>query len=140
MITHEPLKLPGKITISRSQGPGPDEIHIMIEDDVSATRVLELRMTPEEYGYAISGLAYRPCQLEVYKDAPLGKKHEHKTELLPVEAFLSRSDEAAIEAALKPFEVDGWRAYRGDIPNAHRWVRMQDGSSTAYRVSFHRYV
>jgi hypothetical protein len=68
----------------------------------------------------------------------VGLRAEHKTELVPFDCFTQRDDTAAADAALAPFEVDGWSATRNDLVNSHRCVR--DGGTRAQRVMFHRHV
>jgi hypothetical protein len=62
-------KHPGKITISRTDSNVPpyESIHISIKISTDAsTEFVTVTMSLEEYARCISGLGYRPCEVEVW--------------------------------------------------------------------------
>ena len=139
------MKLTGRINISRTSG-GDESTPIRIEivDDASHCRVVEVRMTCEGFAEAITGRGHVPCELEFYPEAPIGKIHEHKTEVVMIPKtsdYSPRSRTKSAKLAMKPLEVDGWTGNVDDFMNHHR---HNGGRSTkthdAYNVNFVRYV
>jgi hypothetical protein len=56
----------GKITIARRTGGEKDRIVIHLEDVSSIAPVFSVEMSPEDFGNAIAGLAFRECEYELY--------------------------------------------------------------------------
>ena len=132
------MKHAGKITITRqSRTTCGDSVCIELTDESSGTRVVEVEMTVENFGNAITNLALQPCEFQWYPEAPVGKVRETKTEIIqmPEGASYAKDREALAKAAIAPFEVDGWVGYWRDALNHHRHT---DG--TMYSVGFHRFV
>jgi hypothetical protein len=127
--------LPGKITISRFSG-SHEGVMIELRDETSGTVALRAEMTIEEFGYAITACAARPCTVEWF-DAPIGKRCEQKSEALPRPDWSMTKPESAAqaEALLAPYEVDGWKGRTSDLFNHHNWTK-----DNRVRVSFFRYV
>ena len=130
--------LKGKITINRSYSDidHPDVIVIELTDEISFTRFLEVKIGVAEFAKALTGASYTNCDFELRTDN-VGKKHEHKEEIVPVGSVIYvpyTKRKATGEKLLKPFEVDGWKGNVDDLFNHHRHT------SKGQRVTFHRYV
>lgn len=67
-----------------------------------------------------------------YGNSRIGMEAQSKTEDVPFD-WTTRG-EAAINKALKPFEVDGWKARRSDMTNHHYTTDM------GQQVVFFRHV
>jgi hypothetical protein len=132
----EKVKLQGSITICKSMSTTDgDRIRIEIRDELSRARFVELIMSVTDFGYAITGLSERPCNIDVRGLSVLGKRREHKTELISVPDGVSLYKDTFMDwlgKAVLPHEVDGWKAE--PERNAHR---MKNGK---YSVIFIRYV
>lgn len=127
-----------RVSIHRSSGgaAGP-MITISIEDALSGTCFCEVELTPEEFGNAVTGSSSRPGSFILHAGS-VGKVHEHKSEVIPFSACVQEAGwdrEQRKQAAVAPFEVDGWKADLGDLGNGHK-----SAGRDAYRVTFHRYV
>jgi hypothetical protein len=127
----------GKITITRTQNNREDPriIHIQIEDGSSSARIIDLVMTPEDFGNAITGLVMQECEYQLTNADKVGKVREVKTEIVPVPVDWFIRGSGAPPALLKPYEVDGWLGRAEDLTNSHN--RTGNGG---YRVVFVRYV
>ena len=124
----------GKITISRTTGRKiGNTIRIIMEDDSSSINFLEAEMSMEDFTLALMGKGYIDCTFELNGIQNIGKILETKTELVPLYNPARTTDEER-EAALIPFEVDGWAARRSDIKNHHRFQK------DTVSVSFSRFV
>lgn len=136
----------GQVTISRvSSAMGDDYICLRIQDGKSGITFVNVNMSVENFGYAITGLGSIECNLEFNKLDCVGMKRESKEISVPV-IEVSTSDksikaslleEMVTVASLAPFEVDGWKARKGDFGNHHRFNRH---SGESYRVVFERHV
>lgn len=133
--------LPGKISVSRSTGPAGDSVRIEIMDERSRASFVVARLSMEEYGNLVSGLSYRPCELDVGALAVVGMYRESKE--VEIDFIGYRSGESHGELmeraaeTLKAFEVDGWRGRPSDLVNRHNLVA---GAVNRYRVHFERHV
>jgi hypothetical protein len=125
--------LKATLQISRASGGRYDEkpMHITVTDELSGCRVCELYMRLDEFTKALMSSEGK-ASMEYYTNAPIGMKAENKTEVVPCE-FTVYGDEN-IDAALKPFEVDGWKARRSDLSNHHYSVKG------GQKVTFFRHV
>lgn len=130
------MKLKGTFSISGFSGSSSG-VRIEIADDISRCRILVAELTHEALGQALCGSSMQPCEIELYNKAPFGMKAENKTEFVPVKQF--SPNPAQSKAALKPFEVDGWKARSGDLGNHHHFVRLKDGTE-GFMVVFFRHV
>ncbi len=135
------LELEGIITIGRQTGPSGILIHLQIEDVLSGCRIADLEMNVEDYGHAISGLAGQPCRMKLYPKSweLLGRTRENKTEDVCIPGISggqrTPTEERLVEEAVKPFEVDGWKADTRNVGNHHYWRR-----DDVWSVMFFRYV
>jgi len=124
----------GHISISRRTGGGvPDSIHIEIEEDNSSITFVDFELTLEAFTQAITGHGNVPGKLTVRALDRVGWTAENKTEEVPYDLY---SDERNPKEALAPFEVNGWRARKGDLDNMHCKVP----GKKAQRVVFFRHV
>lgn len=120
----------GNITISRVQGGSDDYINIQIEDEVSRTRFLEVQLTPETLGLALTGLAAQDCEFKTRNLERVGLKRQTK------QVEISRPENnKELDLLLKPLEINGWVANYDDAYNDHRWTDNDKVS-----VTFIRYV
>lgn len=130
-------QLSGRITINRTQSSHDvDAIHIQIVDELSGIRVLDLTMSVEALGYALTGLALQPCRFDLYGTELVGKGRQHKSE--PLFFQMPPTFEQVVEAA-KDYEADGWKCsqYKGSHIEG-KWNKER----TVYTVNvpFVRYV
>ena len=142
------MKIDAGMNICRSTGGGvPPEIRIRIRDTDARVEFVELTMTLADFASAVTGLdVYHGMTAEVRGLDRVGTIAENKTELVPYDKYASlqaTNDErdAAEDAALAPYEVDGWRAGRGssgDLRNQHRLETVE--GMRCMRVAFFRNV
>ena len=137
-------KLQGKITISRVQSNADKylPIRIYLQDEMSGCHVLEVSMELVDFAYAITGQGFQPCEVEYY-DAPLGKKQEHKDEIILVdwdEYTKIGRDEKWAQKMIRAYEMDGWLGSTSDFFNHHHWGRITKDNKMSIRVGFVRYV
>lgn len=116
---------------------------ISIDDDSSGVRVIEINLGLEDFAYALMGHGYITCEYTGnFENADLfGSEVAVKSEEVPFDMHVMNSkakDEAAITAALKPFEVDGWVARRDDMTNGH--CRVRGSAKPLQRVVFTRFL
>jgi len=123
----------GNLTISRTTSNTGHTIRIRIEDDSSGIVFLETEVSLENFALALTSLGYVDCEYELYGLDNIGKKLETKTEIVPLDNPYRATDEAR-ELALKPFEIDGWKARQSDIKNHHRY------NEDTVSVTFSRFV
>lgn len=135
------MKLQGKITISRPQwSDGTETITIRLQDENSRIEFVEARMTLQAFAQAITGLGHRDVELEMHGLDLVGKRIEHKEELVfvPGESYEPRHKKFA-QMAIEAFELDGWKGSLRDADNSKRIAeRRSDGN--VYTVGFVRYV
>lgn len=122
----------GHITIGRTGYKEGEAIHIRLEDDSSHIAFLDVYLSLEDFAKTLTN-SYMDCEYELRGIQNVGKKLETKTENVPLNDPYMTTDEARLEA-LKPFEVDGWKARESDISNHHRY--QKDSIS----VTFSRFV
>jgi hypothetical protein len=119
-----PQKLPARLDIMLVQRSGDDSYRIRVTDERSQCMVVELSVSLDSFALAIGGRGHVECVAEYGALDCVGWKAENKEE-----------DHVTAEN-LHEFEVDGWRARKGDIGNMHRRHTNGDG----YRVTFFRHV
>ena len=129
----------GNITFDGIPRTGTDRsLYILLEDELSHTTFLEVTMSLEDFALAtIGNLGNVECEFEL--DAQnVGKRLETKTEqVFLTDAYFATKEERA--EALRPFEVDGWKARSGtDISNHHRYTITDNGYLVS--VTFGRFV
>jgi len=125
-----------KCTILKTapMGAGPDFVNIALTDKKSGIQFCEVQISMEEFGKMMAAPQFAECEVELRALHNIGKRHEHKREVVPFDAMKHRGAEAK-EAALKPFEVDGWRGHASDLGNMHR-----SNKAGGFTVTFHRFV
>lgn len=133
------MKHKGKITISRPQyGSGKKKISIQVEDEIAGIRFLEIEIDYDNFAEAITGLAYIDCEFDVFGLCNVGKKIEHKTELIQSDfKEYGKPSEEYINNILKPYEVDGWIAsrYLGSKDS-----RTHNDNGCIFKFNFSRWV
>lgn len=122
----------GTVSISRWTGSGDTGITISLVDDSSGCECAEIHLTVEALGMAITCGSHQDCEFE-WRPTNVGKKAEYKTEIIPFK--FSDKNEGNIAAALKPFEVDGWKGNPRDLTNHHN-----SSGENKQSVGFTRYV
>ena len=131
----------GRITISRIQGrdlPANEVVRITLVDDVSTLHAVEVSMSLESFAECVLGLGHSHCTFKFNNSVFVGTSvGESKTEVVPTKAYSLTPKQ--VDAALVPFEVDGWRARVEDMTNHHCTVRNKDGSY-GQKVVFFRNV
>lgn len=141
-VSGPPRELPMRLSITRATGHAGDYIRITLTDAASQCLLARAEVSPEEFGLAVTGFGERPCLVEVFPDAPIGKRHEHKTVEIPwpYPTFVDKADlRRKAQEVVAPFEVDGWRCVRlDDAQNSHRTVFHED--QCCVRFSFDRWV
>ena len=138
--------LPGKLTISAPMNSNMEEkIDITLEDEGSHVECVTIHISYAELTAALVGHASQSCQVEYRGLELVGKKREHKTEVVgPIPDRLLKAKDGKrspeLEAIFAPFEVDGWMGRTTDAYNHYNWCgpRGEDGQS--YRVNFVRYI
>lgn len=128
----------GRLTISRITGGSKDQISIKVSDKSSGTEFIEVRIPPEEFALALTGLGYQTCEFFLRGIDRVGLTHESKYEIITIPGLAFTSDDLlsdrVIHSAVSPYEVDGWEADLSQIGNHH--YRTPEG----WKVAFHRYV
>lgn len=120
-------------------GPGGDYFSLEIEDKLSGVCFLRLKITDD---VAARFFAQRsvPTRVELSGLALVGHERQVKTEWVPAlpapRVYERRAEDAA--EAVRPFEVDGWKASRNDYGNSHRISKK--GGVEGYNVGFVRFV
>lgn len=130
----------GTITITRqTNSKTGDSIRIGIEDSISGIVFVTLTLSPKQLTLALTGLASRPCTMQLYAIENIGKKRKIKQERVPYKTISHRrfsiTEIAAKKEALMPFEIEGWYGNADDLGNYHRG-NDEDG----YIVTFTRFV
>jgi hypothetical protein len=99
---------------------------------------IEGEANSENFAYAITQSGHIPCNLTLRNIENVGKRREIKEERVPfrpTEKYGSRAERNAKLAALKPFEIDGWKGDIGKLGNWH-----YGDSTNGYNVTFTRFV
>ena len=141
------MKIKGRLSISRitSNEPRGGWIRITLEDGSSSVQFAEVDIDFKQFGQAISGMSGQLCDIELRQLDLVGKKMEHKFELVPVPITLDKKDKKLIkliETIFAPYEIDGWVARRDDIFNYHNYRGSHSSLNDydSYEVSFTRYI
>jgi hypothetical protein len=103
-------------------------------DEASRSRFLKVEISPENLLVAITSLGDQDCEFELRACEYVGKQQEVKTIHVPGISGDRKTFDDELGAAVKPFEIDGWRADRGGGYNHYRQ------SKEGYEVWFRRYV
>ncbi len=143
-------KFDGKISISRftSNHAPYSGIHLEIIDSISHLHLLDVEISSEEFGNAVTGLGYRPCKCELNPNTDLiGKREEHKTvqidisDLGAISLFDKRGEkfQNLVTKLAEPYSFDGWLPFVVETCVNHHHMSHKDGK-VFYAVHFHRFV
>lgn len=80
--------------------------------------MIDITLTFEQFGAAIGG--HVECDYKLGAIELSGKVREHKSVDIPFKNPFQLADEE-IDKILLKYEVDGWKAYRDDFKNYHRF-------------------
>lgn len=135
--------------VGRPQGTGlqkEEEIRMDFYDEVSGVSFMSVEMSHETFSQALGSLQVT-CKATLRALDRVGTQYQNKVEFVPIpekykeEIMLSK---AATQECLEPFEVDGWKARRGDFGNHHRYAKQRpegsDDDVRGYHVNFGRHV
>ncbi len=114
---------------------GGGNFHLYVTDEISGVRFFDCHMSADQFADFMSN---REAQVEGEVSAlhVVGMKAENKTEIVPFDwSGKGANQSPKIRKALKPFEVDGWKARVSDLTNHH--CRVSAGKQ---RVVFFRHV
>lgn len=127
----------GDLSITRLS---TDTVSIQVNDEVSGTRVIDVRVPVEDFARALMGLNGVGCTFSLLSRV-VGKRRELKElfVVVPDSGFNKESRKRVAAEAVRPFEVDGWKASLDDALNHHRVVRWEDNGKVV-RVRFTRFV
>ena len=130
----------GQLTIRYSHGI-EEGVIVSVMDEVSRTRAIEVIISFEEFGRALSSAAKRPCTFEYGKEAYIGKKKpEHKFEVVELPHSVIHKSQARVKKLLAPYEIDGWKACYHDVYNPHNHQGRYNADSAMVRIGFRRWV
>lgn len=97
-------KLIGRVTITRDSN---DIVRISFRDECSRIEFAEARMTVEDFGFAITGLAEQPASVEVRGLEYVGKRQVNESR--SIECPLKTYDREELSAWLmENAREDGW--------------------------------
>lgn len=110
---------------------GKSRAYVEITDRISGCVILEAELTFDDYATGIlRNMHSVPCVVELSDSENIGKKAEHKHEVVWVPEFNyklgpdgNQEIPKVVTTAVAEFEVDGWKARRSDCCNHHNWVR-----------------
>lgn len=137
----------GKLSISSvSSNVSPYRfVNITLVDEASRTTVIDLNITHEEFGQAITGLSERDCRFAI-RGEKVGKIREHCEKVIEldfrpqwdyVKGILRPQDQAKISKVIANLTCDGWYPCWEDFTNQHRAV---SSIPNAAKVRFERWV
>lgn len=140
-------ELPCEISFSISQSHDKLLPQITIVDRLSRTIICKAELSFEDYAKAVltSRHAVRGV-VSFNDDGTVGKKRESKTEIVWIPSLIGHAERMSeVAKHLKPYEVNGWKAYLDDALNSNNWTKGPkqvdidcDGHWT--KISFYRYV
>lgn len=142
-VSGQPRELPMRISINRTtSNRGSDYVRVELIDEASRCILARAYLGLEAFGLAVTGASEQPCTVTLFEGAPIGKHHEVKQELVPWPYPVVFNEHSVLElaqAAVAPYEVDGWRCMRlADAQNGHKVVWQNDQRFVTF--SFERYV
>lgn len=111
--------LAGKVTISRtSSNVDGDCVTITLIDESSSCQLVEVSMSMEAFGLAVTGLSRVECEYLLTAENA-GKVRQVKTESVALPGGSGIRDKKKAAEALAPYEVDGWKGRKEDLHNPH---------------------
>ena len=132
-------KLPGRLIVTNPHGGDrKDYVNVQITDAISSTILVNVKLSLEQFGIALSSSREVKCDLEYYPES-IGKVQESKTEEVFVPKGEWKDRYKTAEEAVSKFEVDGWKGSVSDATNSKRNIEYGD-KGTIQKVSFYRYV
>ena len=102
-----------QITISRVSGADEDFVKIKIRD-TSSGEYITVQLSPAEFSLAITGLGFRPCELDIPSDPTrLGKTEERMKIVVELPEGISpyqdrKKYKQAAEQAIRDATPSGW--------------------------------
>ena len=106
-------------------------ISIEIQDEASRIRIVEVKMTLEEFAQCVTGMSLMDIPAEFGDLSLIGKQMEVKVIEISGLDYSTWKDRNRF---IKPFEADGWKAEDKEEMNHHRM------SKNGYQVTFRRWV
>jgi hypothetical protein len=131
------VKLQGKLTITRRQPAEEYVMHMDFMDEASRIHFLQVSINPHDLMLALTSFADQPCEFELGGAERVGKVHENRNVFIANLEYDYRDKAGFLQSlaeALRPFEVDGWKA---DLPREHNHY---DDTEKGYKVAMRRYV
>jgi len=121
--------LAGKLTISRRSD---DRIYIQIRDEASRNKFVEVEVTPELFGLAVTGLAEVGCRFGVSGLEVVGmqKQTERRKAVCPLKSYDRDKLRAWLQenCAEDGWYIDGYLGSQGSV------VSTDEGSILNYNV------
>ena len=131
--------LEAKVSLSSVQCNNiPNYISIEVEDANSGLRIIELCMSYEALGKIITGHGAIPVIAKYVNTLDnIGKRLEVKIEMVQgIDSRVNKEEfKEMFKKAVKPYEVDGWKADAEDSFNFHKHT-----PKGYYAVTFRRYI
>jgi hypothetical protein len=132
MPTFDDEPQPGDVEIMISHGhsnePPYHQIHIEVTERISKQRILDVRLTPEQFGTLLgSTTVYASAELPAHPER-IGRRMEIKTTHLSYEQHLRQDVDTAAENRAAGYRSNGWdsvsvsRTNTGRTVTARRWV------------------
>lgn len=133
--------LKGKLSIGRyANGTSNGECFITIEDELSGVKFLQLELSAEMLGRAITGLSMVDCEFELKSAALVGMEVQRKSESVVIDMPRHRFEELSFSrAAAEPFLIDGWKLSMTEHSRLERVGKTDDGR-LMIRLDFHRHI
>lgn len=129
-----------RITISRvSYNKGDDYISISVEERESCLEIIDIKISFEDFGKAITGLSMQPCKAKLNTNPNINKTREHKIEIVDFLKYpVYDINENQFSKCVKSIEVDGWKASYASFKNT-RYTQVKD-TQNSYYVNFERWI
>lgn len=124
----------GNLSISRVEDGSKRWISLTVEDEISGIVFLKVEISLENMMMALTNVGDCDCKFELRGLVNVGKRYEHKTEMIKISNPFYLSEEE-IDKIIQPYEIEGWIARKNDIKNHHNY--LSDGT---VKVHFGRFV
>lgn len=136
------MKLKGALTITRSTGGGkPDEIRLRLRCESSRIDFAEVTISLAEFAQAVTGLGYRPVEIEVRGLEHVGMEHErmHKAVHVGEIPWANDAREEFVTKLAAANTPTGWTWDSHATLQARGGIERV-GQGHAVNLWFHRYV
>lgn len=123
-------------------GSGEDFMQLEIEEENSGLRLLQVRLTMEDFAKVATGGSIK-TQIELNRDAAVGQYREVKHVRVETTNLKYNATKEELERAVAPHEVDGWECNNlSDLTNPHRFAGYDDSDKEKkfHSVGFVRWV